>query len=86
MSILDLAYYPEERGPYNYTVNGLNSDGTLMNPQDNWAGIMRKLETNDFEATNIEFVEFWMMDPFNSDDGRYFTFWRRFIYSIRKCF
>ena len=69
MSILDLAYYPNERGPYNYTVNGLNSDGTLMNPQNNWAGIMRKIETNDFEAANIEFVEFWMMDPFNIEDG-----------------
>mgnify|MGYP001157354789 FL=1 len=69
MSILDLAYYPSERGPYNYTVNGLNADGTLMNPQNNWAGIMRKIETNDFEAANIEFVEFWMMDPFNIEDG-----------------
>ena len=41
MSILDLAYYPNERGPYNYTVNGLKSDGTLINPQNNWGGIMR---------------------------------------------
>ena len=30
---------------------------------------MRKLETSDFEAANIEFVEFWMMDPFNPEDG-----------------
>ena len=30
---------------------------------------MRELETNDFEASNIEFVEFWMMDPFNNEDG-----------------
>ena len=28
-----------------------------------------KIETNDFEAANIEFIEFWMMDPFNSEDG-----------------
>ena len=69
MSILDLAYYPEERGPYNYSVNGLNSDGTLITPHKNWGGIMRKIETNDFEAANIEFVEFWMMDPFNVEDG-----------------
>ena len=27
-------------------------------------GITRKIETNDFEAANIEFIEFWMMDPF----------------------
>ena len=69
MSILDLAYYPSERGPYNYSVNGLNADGTLLNPQKNWAAIMRKIETNDFEAANIEFIEFWMMDPFNIEDG-----------------
>ena len=69
LAILDLAYYPSERGPYNYTVSGLNADGTLMSPSKNWGGMMRKVETNDFEAANIEFVEFWMMDPFNSEDG-----------------
>ncbi|MDG1283724.1 MAG: cell surface protein SprA, partial [Flavobacteriales bacterium] len=69
LAILDLAYYPEERGPYNYTVNGIGADGKLLNPKSSWSGIMRKLETNDFEAANIEFVEFWMMDPFNSEDG-----------------
>ena len=69
LSMFDLAYYPQERGPYNYNVEGLKSNGQLMNPSDNWAGIMRKIETNDFEAANIEFVEFWMMDPFNIDDG-----------------
>ena len=67
--ILYFAYYPNDRGRYNYSVDRLNSDGNLMNPQNNWAGIMRKIETNDFEAANIEFVEFWMMDPFNIEDG-----------------
>jgi cell surface protein SprA len=73
LSVLDLAYYPNERGPNNYTLDGpsggLNDDGSLKDPSENWAGIMRKLETNDFEASNIEFVEFWMMDPFNDEDG-----------------
>ena len=69
LSVLDLAYYPEERGPNNYTVNGINEYGKLITPNLSWAGIMRKLETNDFEASNIEFVEFWMMDPFNDEDG-----------------
>ena len=69
LAVLDLAYYPTERGPNNYTVNGRNDDGSLKDPSENWAGIMRKLETNDFEAANIEFVEFWMMDPFDSNDG-----------------
>ena len=69
LSVLDLAFYPEERGPYNYNINGVSSDGLLINPKSSWGGIMRKLETNDFEASNIEFVEFWMMDPFNQEDG-----------------
>jgi cell surface protein SprA len=46
----------------------LNPDGTLKNPSTRWAGIMRQLTTNDFEASNIEYLEFWMMDPFVEDD------------------
>ncbi len=69
LSVLDIAYYPSERGPYNYTINGISGEGSLINPSSSWGGMMRKLETNDFEAANIEFVEFWLMDPFNSEDG-----------------
>ena len=61
--ILNLAYYPAERGAYNFDPN-LNSDGTLPNPSQRWGGMMRKLDTNDFEAANIEYIEFWMLDPF----------------------
>ena len=63
LSILNLAYYPSERGPYNFNPN-LNSDGTLPTPQRNWGGMMRRLDTNDFETANIEYIEFWMLDPF----------------------
>ena len=28
---------------------------------------MRALTTNDFELTNIEYIQFWMLDPFNED-------------------
>jgi len=69
LSVLDLAYYPQERGPYNYQYTNIDSDGYFSYPKENWGGIMRKLETNDFEAANIEFVEFWMMNPFDSIDG-----------------
>ena len=72
LPILNLAYYPSERGPYNLDPN-LNSDGTLPNPHQRWGGMMRKLDTNDFEAANIEYIEFWMMDPFayTGDDRSY---------------
>ncbi|MCX6232896.1 MAG: cell surface protein SprA [Bacteroidetes bacterium] len=71
ISVLNLAYYPDERGPYNYDVagiagisSGINPNGTLKNPNERWGGIMRKIETTDFDATNVEYIEFWMMDPF----------------------
>jgi len=63
LPVLNLAYYPKERGPYNLTTQ-LDSDGSLKNPSQKWGGMMRKLETTDFEQANIEYVEFWMLDPF----------------------
>ena len=64
LSVLNLAYYPSEPGPYNFNVKDLQADGTLKNPQLNWGGMMRKLDTNDFEQANIEYIEFWLLDPF----------------------
>ena len=63
LSVLNLAYYPSERGPYNLT-HDFNSDGTLRQPETKWGGMMRKLDTNDFEQANIEYIEFWLLDPF----------------------
>ncbi|MDP3642090.1 MAG: cell surface protein SprA [Bacteroidota bacterium] len=74
--VLDLAFYPQERGPYNFDTNpsqyarGVNPDGTLRDPETRWGGMMRKIETSDFEAANIEFIEFWVMDPFVNDTLR----------------
>ncbi len=71
--VFDVAYYPEERGPYNFDTYpssysaGVNQDGSLAAPETRWGGIMRKIETSDFETSNIEFIEFWMMDPFVYD-------------------
>jgi cell surface protein SprA len=66
--ILELAYYPKERGMYNYdTTNTIDSAGLFLNPENRWGGIQRGLTTNDFELANIEFIQFWVLDPFNSD-------------------
>jgi len=68
--VLNLAFYPSEKGPYNYgTVptsfsRGINSQGFLNDPRSRWGGIRRSVPTPDFEAAGIEFIEFWMMDPF----------------------
>lgn len=72
---LDLAFYPRERGPYNYDTRGgsfsagLNPDGSLREPRTRWGGIMREIQSSDFEASNVEFIQFWIMDPFNEQDG-----------------
>ena len=63
LPVLNLAYYPKERGPYNLTTD-FNSDGTLKNPAQRWGGMMRRLETTDFEQANIEYIEFWLLDPY----------------------
>ena len=63
INTLDLAYYPTERGPYNFSAGA--DDGILdTNPNDNWAGITRQLTTTDFEQSNVEYLEFWIQDPF----------------------
>ncbi|HPR24784.1 cell surface protein SprA [Lentimicrobium sp.] len=73
LPVLNLAFFPEERGPYNYDVlpgslsRGLAEDGSLLFPRTRWGGIMRKIESTDFEAANVEYIEFWLMDPFSED-------------------
>ena len=70
ITVLNLAFYPDEKGPYNYDTNpgaysgGLNSSGKLNDPKSRWGGIMREVLTSDFETANIQYVEFWLMDPF----------------------
>ena len=67
LPILDLAYYPSERGQYNYNPDNLTSDGRLDNPEENWGGIQRAITSDvDFDRNNIEFIDFWMMDPYLS--------------------
>ena len=63
LTLLNLSFYPELRGPYNVSASEFNSDGKLTNPQNRWGGIMRKLDNTDFEKANIEYIEFWLMDP-----------------------
>ncbi len=62
----DLAYYPSEKGPYNFEddPSRLNPNGRFANPRENFGGIMRNIEQTDFETSNIEFIEAWVQDPF----------------------
>ena len=60
----DLAYYPKERGPYNF-----DAQFDTLEADKHWGGVMRSLQNNDFEASNIEFVEVWVMSPFKEGYG-----------------
>jgi cell surface protein SprA len=60
LNVLNMAYYPTERGPYNYRTESVNSDGALSNPTQSWGGILRKIESTKFD----QYIEFWLMDPF----------------------
>lgn len=64
LSVLNLAFYPEERGPYNVDVDGMGSDGKLLEPEKRWGGMMRAMDVTNFENANYEYIEFWLMDPF----------------------
>jgi cell surface protein SprA len=78
VSMFDLAFYPEEPGPYNYDVNevpgvtaGLEQIGDtikLRRPETRWGGIQRRIDQSDFDAANIEFIQFWLMDPYAEKD------------------
>ena len=58
---LDLAYYPSEKGPYN------NANNQQFNAQanDHWGAIMRPISATNFEQSNVEFIEFWLLDTFS---------------------
>ncbi len=62
VNTLDLSYYPSERGPYNFDPNAAND--TPLNPNNSWAGISRQITSTDFEQANVEYIEFWVQDPF----------------------
>ena len=61
---LNLVFFPTERGPYNFDTNIDANTGKLLSPQQRWGGIMRYLQTNDFEQANVEYIEIWVMDPY----------------------
>ena len=75
IAVLNLAFYPREKGPYNFETlptaysSGLDQQGLLNDPGSRWGGIMREILTSDFENANIQYIEFWMMDPFVEDPG-----------------
>ncbi len=66
LTTFDMAYYPKDKGPYNFEnrATRIDASGKLRNPVQAWGGIQRNIDQIDFETSNIEYIEFWMQDPF----------------------
>ena len=71
LTTFDLAFYPRDKGPYNFESRNarINGNGKLLNPKQAWGGLMRNIDQTDFETGNIEFIEFWLQDPFIQNSG-----------------
>ncbi|MHA7130760.1 cell surface protein SprA [Algoriphagus namhaensis] len=69
--LFEIAYFPSERGMFNYNPN-LTFDGLLADPEKSFGAVTRAITTEvDFDRTNIEYLEFWLMDPFiEGENGR----------------
>lgn len=61
---LDLAYFPDKKGPYNNNPKDMNQ----LSAEEKWAGIMRGISTTNFEENNIEYIQFWMLDPYSTGE------------------
>ena len=66
LTTFDISYYPTEKGPYNFNAspNDLDNYGHFKSPKTKWGGLMRAIPQTDFETNNIEYIEFWVQDPF----------------------
>jgi len=76
LTTFDVSYYPQEKGVYNYNTSATDMDsyGRFKAPKTKWGGLMRAIPQTDFETNNIEYIEFWVQDPFlykpNSTGGK----------------
>ncbi len=66
---LNVSFYPSERGPYNLDNTDIDAEGNLLNPERRWGGIMRRLDNTNFEQSNIEYIQFWLLNPFLDPDN-----------------
>ncbi len=66
----DLNYDPTTRGQYNF--NPAYAPGNTLptpNPRENFGGIIRQITSTNFEQSNVEFIEFWVLDPFYTGEA-----------------
>lgn len=61
INTLDMTFYPNLTGPYNVNPNNTETE--------NWGGAMRPISVTNFIDSNVEYLEFWMMDPYADGVG-----------------
>ena len=61
---LNLSFYPTERGPYNVDATNIDENFNLLYPEKRWGGIQRRMDNTNFQQSNIEYLQFWLMSPF----------------------
>ncbi len=64
INTFDLTYFPADRGPYNFNPVAAGSN-LLPNPGDSFGGITRALNSTNFEQSNVEYIQFWLLNPYN---------------------
>lgn len=73
----DIFFSPTQRGPYNFDTK-IDANGNLQDPKKRWGGIMTSFQDqSDFETRNVQFIEFWLQDPFvygQNPEGGYVYF------------
>lgn len=61
ISTFDMTFYPNFTGPYNVNPTSIDTK--------DWGGAMRPISVTNFVDSNIEYLEFWMMDPYADNTG-----------------
>ena len=61
----DLNFVPNKKGPYNNN----KEEEFNNNLNENWAGITRKINSTNFEQSNVEFIQFWLLDTFDKNSS-----------------
>lgn len=65
INTLDLTYFPQERGPYNFNpAAAANNTFTPVEATTNFGGIMRAINSTNFEQSNVEYIQLWVLDPY----------------------
>ena len=64
-STFDLSFFPKEKGPYNNNMPS-NFSNDFIN---NWAGITREISSTNFEKSNVEFIQFWLLNTFSENES-----------------